>query len=44
MTSSDNQGDFRTHRETYEGVMTLLKWGTAAATFVAFVVVLWIAS
>lgn len=44
MTSSDNQGDFRAHRETYESVMSLLKWGTVASAFVAFVVVLLIAS
>ena len=44
MTSSDNQGDFRAHRDTYEGVMTFLKWGTAASALVTFVVVLLIAS
>jgi Bacterial aa3 type cytochrome c oxidase subunit IV len=44
MTSSDNQNDFRAHKDTYEGVMSLLKWGTVASAFVTFVVVLLIAS
>jgi Bacterial aa3 type cytochrome c oxidase subunit IV len=38
MSGSDN--DMRAHRETYEGVMGLLKWGTIASALVGIVVIL----
>ncbi len=41
MAASDN--DMRAHRETYEGVMVLLKWGTIASAILAAIVVLIIA-
>lgn len=37
-------GDMKAHRETYEGVMSLLKWGTVACALVGMVVILLIAS
>jgi hypothetical protein len=39
---ADNQGDMRAHRDTYEGVIGLLKWGTVGCAIVAALVVLWI--
>ncbi len=42
MGASDN--DMRAHRETYEGVMGLLKWGTVATAIIGMVVILIIAS
>jgi Bacterial aa3 type cytochrome c oxidase subunit IV len=40
MAASDN--DMRAHRETYEGVMNLLKWGTVGVAILAVLIVLWI--
>lgn len=42
--ASDNSGDFAAHRQTYDGFMTMMKWGTVATAIVALVVVLLIAS
>lgn len=37
-------GDMKAHRETYAGVMNLLKWGTVACFLVGAIVVLLIAN
>ncbi|MBL0001338.1 MAG: aa3-type cytochrome c oxidase subunit IV [Sphingomonadales bacterium] len=37
-------GDMKAHRETYEGVMSLLKWGALASFVVGAIVVLLIGS
>ena len=42
--ASDNSGDFAQHRQTYDGFMVMVKWGTAAAVIVAAVVIALIAS
>jgi hypothetical protein len=36
--------DMNAHNQTYSGVMSLLKWGTAASVVVTIIVVLVIAS
>lgn len=42
--ASDNSGDFVQHRQTYDGFMVMVKWGTLAVVIVAAVVVALIAS
>lgn len=42
--ASDNSGDFVQHRQTYDGFMVLVKWGTVAVAIIAAVVVTLIAS
>jgi hypothetical protein len=42
MAASDN--DMRAHRETYDGVMSLLKWGTVLSAIVTAIVVFILAS
>ncbi len=37
-------GDIKAHRETYEGVMNLLKWGALASFVVGAIVVVLIGS
>jgi hypothetical protein len=37
-------GDMKAHLKTYEGVMSLLKWGTVASFLVAIVVILLISN
>lgn len=37
-------GDMKAHRETYEGVMNLLKWGALASFVVGAIVVVLIGS
>ena len=37
-------GDMKAHRETYEGVMSLLKWGALASFVVGAIVVVLIGS
>lgn len=37
-------GDMKAHRETYEGVMNLLKWGAVASFIVGAIVVVLIGS
>lgn len=37
-------GDMKAHRETYEGVMSLLKWGSVATFIVGAIVVVLIGS
>ena len=36
-------GDMKAHERTYEGVISLLKWGTALAAVITLIVVLLIA-
>lgn len=43
MGTGDNHGDMAAHTMTYTGVMSLLKWGSAAAAFFVAIVILLIA-
>lgn len=36
--------DIKQHKHTYEGVMALLKWGTAASAIVGLIVILLISN
>lgn len=42
--ASDNSGDFGQHRQTYDGFMVMVKWGTVAVAIIAAAVVAIIAS
>ncbi len=37
-------GDMKAHRETYEGVMSLLKWGAVASFVIGAIVIVLIGS
>ncbi len=39
-----SQNDMKAHNETFAGVMTLLKWGTIAASLVAILIIVLISN
>lgn len=43
MVTSENDGDMKAHRATYEGVMGLLKWSLFAIAIIAATVIFVIA-
>ncbi|MFM9852350.1 MAG: aa3-type cytochrome c oxidase subunit IV [Sphingomonadaceae bacterium] len=39
-----DHGDFKAHQETFEGVVSMIKWGTIATVIVVAFVIMLIAS
>jgi Bacterial aa3 type cytochrome c oxidase subunit IV len=41
---AEQNGDFKAHQDTFDSVMSMIKWGTAATIVIVAIVVMLIAS